>query len=115
MIAVGADLNRDFPSPFLTCKGQQPESCDPAKLSLKSNRNVQPETAAIMAWSSNDSFPFTAAANLHEGAVVVSTEAPRAAGAASNIVLPLKGALHDTCVAQGGRLGVVYTGVTQLR
>lgn len=70
--AVGADLNRDFPSPFLTCKGQQPESCDPAKLSLKSNRNVQPETAAIMAWSSNDSFPFTAAANLHEGAVVTN-------------------------------------------
>lgn len=72
--AVGADLNRDFPSPFMApgCKGQAPESCNPSLLSLASNSRVQPETAAIMAWSSNDNFPFTAAANLHEGAIVTN-------------------------------------------
>jgi hypothetical protein len=72
--AVGADLNRDFPSPFLApgCKGRSPDACSPALLSLSANRGLQPETAAFMAWSSNDSFPFTAAANLHEGAVVTN-------------------------------------------
>ncbi len=72
--AVGADLNRDFPSPFKApgCKGRAPERCDPLLLSLAANSGVMPETAAIMAWTSNDSWPFTAAANLHEGAVVVS-------------------------------------------
>lgn len=72
--AVGADLNRDFPSPLMApgCKGQAPEACDPSLLSLAANIRVQPETAAIMAWSSNENFPFTAAANLHEGAVVTN-------------------------------------------
>lgn len=57
---------------FQVCKGKQPESCDPALLSLRANGGVQPETAAIMKWSSNDSWPFTAAANLHEGAIVTN-------------------------------------------
>lgn len=74
--AVGADLNRDFPSPFKApgCKGKAPERCDPLLLSLAANSGVMPETAAIMAWTSNDSWPFTAAANLHEGAIVVSAQ-----------------------------------------
>ena len=85
---VGADLNRDFPSPFMVCKGQQPDSCDPKLLSLRSNPGVQPETAAIMAWSSNDSFPFTASANLHEGAIVVSTPSLHRAAFLSHLKRP---------------------------
>jgi hypothetical protein len=68
--AAGADLNRNFPSVFSVCAGQAPETCNPALLQHATGYTPQPETLAIMAWTL--ATPFTASANLHEGAIVVS-------------------------------------------
>lgn len=67
---AGADLNRNFPSVFYVCAGQAPETCPPERLQRASGYTPQPETLAIMAWTL--ATPFTASANLHEGAIVAN-------------------------------------------
>lgn len=69
---AGVDLNRNFPSPFKAagCAGKEPELCSTA--TLASTAGVQPEVRAVMAWALNSTWPFTYAANFHDGATVVN-------------------------------------------
>ncbi len=54
----GVDLNRDFPSPLEAPDGP-----------LVAMGNEQPETAAVMRWTSET--PFVASASMHEVAAVL--------------------------------------------